>query len=565
MESANRDSLKLLVELEPRGRAFWSSVAAAMRPVTPFRAGEVGLWRDVFVRQGLPWGRFVESVILHSGALALIWMLSFAWLQQQKVLATPEFDRASLITYSPEEYLPPLDTGTTDPAPPAKGDPEYAKQPILSVPPEADNRRQTIVAPPDVKLNHDVPLPNIIAMSAPAPMVPIEATRPLNRLSAPETQVVAPAPEFDTAQSRVVRSALTSVIAPPPEVTPSRTRGMAGPDTSVVEPPPDVTRSTSGRAGALNIGPSQVVAPAPQLTVAEQHTLSGRGTGGLPAGNINVQPVAPPPSLGGGVGGSRSSGRLIALSVHPAAPTGPVAAPGGNRRGTFAAGPNGRPGAAGTPGSATASATGRTSGNGTNGTNGGSSGRDSSLPGGLHVGAADSASTVASDGMGSKDPREIASATPPRVGGKVAAPVPEDKVTDVDRQIFGSKRFYSLTANMPNLNSSTGSWVIRYAELKANPQPGKLTTPDAFDKTDPGYPLELMRANVQGTVTLYAVIHSDGTVGEIHVLNSPDERLEPLATSALSRWKFHPATKDGKPVALEAVVMIPFRAKRNTF
>jgi len=564
MGTPNRNSLKLLVELEPRGRAFWSSVAAALRPVRPSRETELGLWRDVFVRQGLPWRRFFQSVVLHSGAFALIWIVSLAWLRQQSMVATPAFDRSSLITYSPEEYLPPLDTGVSDPAPPAKGDPEYAKQPILSVPPEADNRRQTIVAPPDIRLNHDVPLPNMIAMSAPAPVVPIEATRaPLRRLAAPETQVVAPAPELDTAQSRVIRSALTSpIIAPPPEVTSTRTRGMAGPDASVVEPPPDVTRSTVGRAGALNIGPSQVVAPAPQLTVAEQHTLSGRGTGGLPSGG--VEPVAPPPSVGG-VGGSRASGRLIALGIHPVAPTGPVVAPGGNRRGTFAANPTGKPGASGTPGSAQSSGT-KASGNGVNGSNGGTRGRgDNSLPGGLHVGAGDSDSVASSNGTGNI--REMASATPPRVGGsaKAAAPVAEDKVTDVDRQVFRGKRFYSMVSNMPNLNSSTGSWVIRYAELKANQQPGDLTRPDAFQKSDPGYPSELRRANVQGTVTLYAVIHSDGTVGDIRVLASPDDRLDALATSALARWKFHPATKDGRPVALEAVVMIPFRAKRSSF
>ena len=247
METPSTNSLKLLIELEPRGRAFWSSVAEALRPVRASRETEVGLWRDVFVHQGLPWGRFIQSVILHSGAVALIWMVSFSWLRQQRIVATPAFDRSSLITYSPEEYLPPLDTGVAEPAPPAKGDPEYARQPILSVPPEADNRRQTIVVPPDVRLNHDVALPNIIAMSTPAPVVPIEATRaPLSRLPAPEMQVVAPAPQLDTAQSRVVRSALTSpIIAPPPEVTSTRTRGMAGPDASVVEPPPDVTRAAA--------------------------------------------------------------------------------------------------------------------------------------------------------------------------------------------------------------------------------------------------------------------------------------------------------------------------------
>jgi hypothetical protein len=29
--------------------------------------------------------------------------------------------------------------------------------------------------------------------------------------------------------------------------------------------------------------------------------------------------------------------------------------------------------------------------------------------------------------------------------------------------------------------------------------------------------------------------------------------------------KFRPANKDGQPVALEAVVVIPFRAKRTSF
>jgi TonB family protein len=493
-------------------------------------------------------------------------MLSLAWLKQQSIKVQPAFDRSSLITYSPEEYLPPLDTGTSDPAPPETGDPVYAKQPILSVPREADNRTQTIVAPPDIRLTHDVPLPNIVALSAPAPVVPLDATRsPRSRVAAPETAVVAPAPELDAARNRT-RSALTSdVVAPAPDVTPARTRGIAGPETTVVEPPPDVPRSATGRAGPINIGPSTVVAPAPQLSVAEQHTLSGRGTNGLPGGGL--QAVAPPPSVGG-VSGSSAAGRLIALGIHPVTPAGPVVAPEGNRRGTFAANPSGKPGASGTPGSSGSQSGTKGSGNGTNGTNGGSHGRgDNSLPGGLHVGAADSASVAASNGSGSNgNAREMASVTPPRVGSsKAAAPVADDKVTDVDRQVFGAKRFYSMIANMPNLNSATGSWVIRFAELKENQQPGQLTTPDAIQKSDPGYPTELRRENVQGTVTLYAVIHSDGTVGEIRVLSSPDERLDAFATSALARWKFRPATKDGKPVALEAVVMIPFRAKRNSF
>lgn len=536
-------------------------MAAALRPVRPLRDSELGLWRDVFVRQSMPWGRFLQSVILHSGALAFLWIVSLSWLRQQNAVTPPSFDSSSVITYTPEEYLPPLDTGVRDPAPPAKGDPEHARQPILSVPPQADNRRQTIVAPPDFKLNHDVPLPNMIAMSTPAPVVPIDATNgPMRRMAAPETQIVAPAPELDTAQNRVIKSALTaSIIAPPPDVTASRTRGFAGPETTVVAPPPDVARSTVGRVGALNIGPAQVVAPAPDLSVAAQHTVSGRGTGGLPSGG--VRPVAPPPSLGGG-GGTGSTGRLVALGIRPVAPSGPVPAPGGNRRGTFAADPGGRAGASGTPGSTKATGSGPT-GNGTRGTTPGTRGHDNnSLPSGLHVGAADSAGRVASDG----NTREIAGASAPRVsGGSKAAPLADEKVSSVERQVFGGRRIYSMTSNTPNLNSSTGSWVIRFAELKSAVKAGELSAPDAVEKSDPGYPIELMRANVQGTVTLYAVIHTDGTVGEIRVLTSPDDRLDALARTALARWRFRPATKDGQPVALEAVVMIPFRARRTAF
>jgi len=52
-------------------------------------------------------------------------------------------------------------------------------------------------------------------------------------------------------------------------------------------------------------------------------------------------------------------------------------------------------------------------------------------------------------------------------------------------------------------------------------------------------------------------------VGDIRVLNSPDERLASYAEKALARWKFVPAERAGKPVALEAVVEIPFRMRRS--
>lgn len=559
--------MNLLLELEPRRGAFWSSVRATLRPVKIPDDRQLGLWRDVFVRQRTPWWRFLQSGILHAGAVALIWMITIAWMRQQSIVVRPAFDRSSVVTYSPEEYLAPLDTGSPAPAIMQKGDPEYSKQEIISVPREADNDRQTIVVPPDVRLSHDVAMPNIVAPGAPVPVVPLDATRSTMRMILPDTAVVAPAPELDAARSRTAQAAYNpEIIAPPPEITANRPRGIAGPEVAVVEPPPDLSNTSRSRVGPINIGPSEIIAPAPQLTLTEQHTFPARMKGGLPDGGM--QPVAPPPSVGG-VNGARPGGGLIALGIHPVAPSGPVVAPAGNRRGSFAATPQGKAGAAGTPDQA-GTASPLAIGTGRAGSGNGGEGRgNNSLPSGLHVGSPgqNPIGSIASSGNAEsrKYAEEIASAAPPRVSTnpKAAAPVSEDKVTSVDRQVFGAKRFYSMTLNMPNLNSSTGSWVIRFAELKANKQEGELLAPQAKEKSDPGYPLELIRANVHGTVTLYAVIHSDGTVGNIRVLNSPDERLDDYARDALGRWKFTPATKNGTPVALEAVVMIPFRVKRN--
>src|SRR4030081_1280280 len=398
MESPGKDLLRLLVERAPASPAFRSGVRAALHPAhraallpTALPGGEedeLDLWRDVFVQQKLPWGRFLQSARLHTAAVALIWTISLSWIRQQKILDHAAFDRSSLVTYSPEEYLPPLDTGASEAPKPQKGDPVYAKQPILSVPREGDNRSQTIVVPPDLKLDHDVPLPNIVATGAIVPAIPLDATQPSlslssSRIVAPETQVVAPAPDVQFARDRVVQAAMKSdVIAPPPEVTSHQTRGMARPETAVVEPPPELTQSTKGHVGVMNIGPSTVVAPAPQLTLAEQHSLAARGKGGLSGGS--VQPVGPPPSMAA-AGGPSAGGRLIALGIHPVAPTGPVAVPGGNRRGTFSANPQGKPGASGTPDLAGG-------GKGDSGSKTRNNGHGS-LPAGLHVGAADSGAT----------------------------------------------------------------------------------------------------------------------------------------------------------------------------
>jgi TonB family protein len=269
-------------------------------------------------------------------------------------------------------------------------------------------------------------------------------------------------------------------------------------------------------------------------------------------GSPNVVP--PPPSVGA-TGTGRGGGQLIALSVHPAPAA--VSVPQGNRRGAFAATPQGKPGAPGTPDIQ--------AGAGDGGANGGSG----NAPAGIYVGKGPTSSSSGVAGSGSSsggsskesgDSRLVASAVSPRVS--TAREVSPEKVSDEEKKVFGDRKFYSMSLNMPNLNSAGGSWVIHFAEMKDSTQKGDLSAPVARQKVDPAYPTELMRQNVAGTVTLYAVIHSDGSVDGVKVLNSADDRLNEYARSALARWRFYPATKNGNPVDLEAVVAIPFRPLR---
>ena len=136
-------------------------------------------------------------------------------------------------------------------------------------------------------------------------------------------------------------------MAPAPEVDAESSRTLRAPQAAVVEPPPMVDAATARRLGDISIGHTQVVAPAPELPMAEQYSVTGRTQAGSAAA-ARRSAVPPPPSIPGNAGSS-PNGRIIALGIHPTAMAPGMSMPEGNRRGTFAATPTGKAGAPGTP------------------------------------------------------------------------------------------------------------------------------------------------------------------------------------------------------------------------
>jgi TonB family protein len=533
--------LRLLVASDPWFRVFLQNLGDLFRrresAPLQLQSPPADFWSDVFVDRRLPWPRFMQSGAYHILALAIILAGSHFLALQPHVTAVPTFTHTDVVYYTPTEYLPPLDTRRSNAARPQKADPEFSVQPIISLPREADNRAQTIVTAPNIHLKNDVAMPNTVAWSD-KPRIPI-----------------APAPVVMASEiSRMAPRMDRSVIAPPPDVDNTSRKTMQALDPSVVAPPPELEAASNRRIGQLNVGHSTVIAPAPQLSLDEQHTVS-QGRSALRGHSPQV--VAPPPSLGA-LAGSRSGRGVIALNLHPAVGA-PPAAVAGNRRGSFAATPEGHRGASGAPGSAGASTT---NGSGATGKSAGN------LPSGLYVGKSSSANSV--------NPNLIAGMRPMHAPRTTQAEG-DSKISEAERAVFGDRKIYSMSLNMPNLNSAGGSWIIRFAAIKpesgggrpastsTDAAPDNLASPVATSKVDPAYPLELMKQNVSGTVILYAVILADGTVGRVRVLRSVDERLDRFASEAIAKWQFQPATKSGNPVAVEATFWIPFHpAKTNS-
>lgn len=80
----------------------------------------------------------------------------------------------------------------------------------------------------------------------------------------------------------------------------------------------------------------------------------------------------------------------------------------------------------------------------------------------------------------------------------------------------------------------------------------------------PDYPAMARRAHVMGTVGLRIVIDEQGRVGQIEVVRTPDSRFgfDLAAIEAVKRWRYEPGRLDGRPVAVEAFVLVEFTLAR---
>jgi len=548
-----QEAPKFLARKSPSHRPLNRALAMILETDTPFQA----LW----LQGSQPWPKyhrvvpgFLSSSLLHLSVLFLLARFPVARLLAKPEVAEEHHTEHLVYMLPPQalkDRLPNLKPpgsggkpgqGHRPERPPAKGGQSFHPTlTIVSNPPHPDNDRQTIIqtsSPPELKIPKEIRLPNIlIGNLAPPPPVPKPPPPPLKPI---ETHVVVPP-----------RSAVTPPVAPALVLAPPRN---PLPNPSLTVPLPAAPAPPAPPA------PQPAPQPAPPPQPAEK--AEARGLAELDTRKT-----------------SAASAGLLSLNVDPAPPTASLTLPPGNRQGAFSISPEG--GKTGSPGGVPGGDAlgGNAGGNGPPGD--ASAGVGSGKKGGGGPGSSEPGPgpNVSISGSAGDDADALlpsffsAAAVYPVAQPGLRRPmmvVTTGPTGGGGLRVYGvlkGKKIYTVYLPMPEKN-----WIFQYCARDASGT-GQETTPthlnvevkleipvappavvEQFDFRRP--PLPPSEPTKRETIILQGVIEEDGSIGELKVYKGA-EGAEKAALAAFSRWKFRPAQRESKPIAVDFLVGIP--------
>lgn len=75
---------------------------------------------------------------------------------------------------------------------------------------------------------------------------------------------------------------------------------------------------------------------------------------------------------------------------------------------------------------------------------------------------------------------------------------------------------------------------------------------------NPTYPPEQRKKKIQGTVVIDLTVSKEGSVGDLHVVKTPDASLAESALKAVRTWRYRPYLLNGDPIAVQTTVNVTY-------
>ena len=122
---------------------------------------------------------------------------------------------------------------------------------------------------------------------------------------------------------------------------------------------------------------------------------------------------------------------------------------------------------------------------------------------------------------------------------------------------FGGRNVYTIVIPVEHFSTYSSDWILWFAE--ANPpmeDSPSIRAPIPFRKVETVKPL-VSGSPIQRRLQIAALIKADGTISDVSLIR-PAPALEKPAIQDVISWKFTPATRNGAPIAVNAVIEIPF-------
>lgn len=88
--------------------------------------------------------------------------------------------------------------------------------------------------------------------------------------------------------------------------------------------------------------------------------------------------------------------------------------------------------------------------------------------------------------------------------------------------------------------------------------PGLSVAPVLIYKVEPEFSEEARKARLQGVVTLYGEVDTNGLLRNIRVTQGLGLGLDDKAIEAVKQWRFRPGYRDGRPVVATATIEVNF-------